>query len=572
MKNWRWGCRYIFGQDQSFDLAPFQHSIMDVLFKHAFPLLVMSRGASKSSLYAMYAILKCIFFQDLNTGSKIVIVGSSFRQSREVFKYVESIWMSSPIVRECSPAGPKNIIDRCELRIGNSTIIAVPLGTGEKIRGLRATTVLADEVASIPEQILNTVVRGFTAVSANPIERMKMYKKLKDAGVPKSRISRYLPKNQVILAGTASYKFNHFYRTYDKYLNIIENKIDGPASKIDSSLTYDKDVYIDYRDYAVVKMPATKLPEGFLDETQLANARMTMSRSEYAREYLAEFADDSEGFFPRSRIDACIPTDSEIALDNNRFTIELKGEDDIIYVMGIDPARTKDNLAICIAKLISNKIKIAYMYSMHQKTFPDAARMIWLLLRAFNISLIQIDKGGGGLAIKDILQEKNMLENEHDKLIWDIDDEDPSHEGPHILNMIDYQGNWLIQANYSLKADFEHRKILFPIEIGEEKYLELDHSGQKFEMKGDSYIEAATKAWEEIEMAKEETSNIVKTFTPKAEKEHFDLPMMNERKTVRRKDRYSALLLAVDAARKIMKGDINANKGKLVKPAQGRWA
>ena len=43
--------------------------------------------------------------------------------------------------------------------------MAVPLGDGSKIRGLRAHTIIADEFNSIPVDIYETVVAGFTAVS-----------------------------------------------------------------------------------------------------------------------------------------------------------------------------------------------------------------------------------------------------------------------------------------------------------------------------------------------------------------------------------------------------------------------
>ena len=570
LSNWRWACRYIFEEDHSFDIFPFQHSILDKFFTKSFPMLVASRGAGKTFILALYAILKAIFSQDFRIGAKIIIIGPSFRQAREVFKHIESLWSSSPIFRECAPEGPKTVIDRCEIRIGNSTIMAVPLGAGDKIRGLRATTVLVDEISMIPQYILNTVVRGFTAVSNNPIERVKLFKRFKDAGIHKDRIAQYLPKNQLVLAGTAYYKFNHFFKLYEIYMNIIENKIQGSISQVDSSIGEHAEGFIDYKDYAVIKISSLKLPEGFLDETQLANARISMSDSEYAMEYLAEFTDDSKGFFPRSMIDSCMPLEDEISNDTEGFIVELSGNDEAIYTMGVDPARTQDNLSIAIVKILGGKMKASYMWSVKGKSFIEVTGVIRKILNKFNVALLEMDKGGGGFAIKDNLQTEKLFDNPNDKLILDWDEKDKSKKGSRILRMINYQGEWLRQANYGMKADLQHRRLLFPISAGEEEHSMVDEKNNIVKFEG-SLVDEATQAWEEIERCKEEMANIVKTFTPKTEEEHFDLPKVAGMKTVRRKDRYSALLMAVDAARRVIKGELDINNNKKIEIATGDW-
>ncbi len=570
LSNWRWACRYIFEEDHSFDIFPFQHSILDKFFTKSFPMLVASRGASKTFILAVYAILKAIFSQDFKTGAKIIIIGPSFRQAREVFKHIEALWSSSPIFRECAPEGPKTVIDRCEIKIGNSIIMAVPLGAGDKIRGLRATTVLADEISMIPQRIFDTVVRGFTAVSQNPIERVKLFKRFKDAGVPKEKIAQYLPKNQLIVAGTAYYKFNHFYKLYDRYMNIIENKIEGSISQIDPGLGNQVQGFINYKDYAVIKISSLQLPDGFLDETQLANSRIGMSDSEYAMEYLAEFVDDSEGFFPRSMIDACVPSKSEMSNDTKGFIVELNGDDEAIYTMGVDPARTQDNLSIAIVKILGGKMKVSYMWSVKGKSFIEVTAVIRKILKKFNIVLMEIDKGGGGFAIKDNLQTEKLFDSPDDKLILDWDEKDKSKTGSRILRMVNYQGEWLRQANYGLKADLQHRRLMFPISAGEEEHSIADENNNIVKFEG-SHVDDATTSWEEIQRCKEEMANIVKTFTPKTEEEHFDLPKVVGMKTVRRKDRYSALLMAVDAARRVIKGELDTNNNKKIEIATGDW-
>ena len=59
------------------------------------------------------------------------------------------------------------------MRLGDSWTVAIPMGDGSKIRGLRAHIIIADEFASISPDIYETVVAGFAAVSASPIENVK---------------------------------------------------------------------------------------------------------------------------------------------------------------------------------------------------------------------------------------------------------------------------------------------------------------------------------------------------------------------------------------------------------------
>src|SRR5688572_16943020 len=79
-------------------LAPFQSVILEQLSSKTFPILLCSRGASKTFMLAVYAITRAIF----QPNSKIVIVAASFRQSRLVFNYIEELYESSPILQSAT--------------------------------------------------------------------------------------------------------------------------------------------------------------------------------------------------------------------------------------------------------------------------------------------------------------------------------------------------------------------------------------------------------------------------------------------------------------------------------------
>ena len=127
-------CKHILG----ITLLPFQVVILQELWKHQFPMLLAARGGSKSFLLAVYCMLRML----LIPGTKIVLVGSGFRQSKIIFEYMENIWRNAPILRDIagndSDQGSRKEADRWYFKVGTSSTIAIPLGDGEKIRGLRA--------------------------------------------------------------------------------------------------------------------------------------------------------------------------------------------------------------------------------------------------------------------------------------------------------------------------------------------------------------------------------------------------------------------------------------------------
>ncbi len=85
------------------------------------------------------------------------------------------MWNSAPILRDVcdNNNGASKDTDRWKFQINESIITAVPLGTGDKIRGMRANIIIADEFSSINPTIYEAVVQGFASVEADPIEKMK---------------------------------------------------------------------------------------------------------------------------------------------------------------------------------------------------------------------------------------------------------------------------------------------------------------------------------------------------------------------------------------------------------------
>lgn len=126
------------------NILPFQGVILDQLWNHKFPMLIGSRGMSKSFMMAIYVILRLMFIPN----RKIVIAGAGFRQSKVVFQYIETIVNNSPILKDYLKANNgkdsfRKGTDEWRVDIGSSNAIAIPIGcvspdtlitTGEGIR------------------------------------------------------------------------------------------------------------------------------------------------------------------------------------------------------------------------------------------------------------------------------------------------------------------------------------------------------------------------------------------------------------------------------------------------------
>ena len=196
-------CKQVF----NIQILPSQAHMLHEMWNRRFPMLIASRGFGKSFILSLYAMMRALLLPN----RKVVIVGAAFRQSKVLFEYMETIWYNSPILRDIcdSSSGPRRDVDRCVMRINDSRVTCLPLGDGQKIRGQRANDIISDEFASIPRDIFETVVAGFAAVSADPIDnvrRIASQKKAEELGISleseKDSVANN-KDNQIILSGTA---------------------------------------------------------------------------------------------------------------------------------------------------------------------------------------------------------------------------------------------------------------------------------------------------------------------------------------------------------------------------------
>tara|TARA_R110000744_G_scaffold238416_1_gene355893 strand:+ start:4729 stop:6792 length:2064 start_codon:yes stop_codon:yes gene_type:complete len=578
------------------DLLPVQTCILRELWKRPFPMYIASRGFGKSFLLAVYCILKCILVPE----TKIVIVGAAFRQSKVIFEYMDTIWRNAPILRSiCSDSsGPRRDVDRCTMRVNEGWAMAVPLGDGNKIRGLRAHTIIADEFNSIPTHIYETVVAGFTAVSSDPAQNVKdaaRRRKMQADGVWDENLEegyKSRKTNQSIIAGTAGYDFEPYADYWKKYKSAIINRGISKMRTADGEPEEGTPEYmkrLDWKSFSIIRMPYELIPEGFMDDQQVARSRATMHNGIYQMEYGACFTADSQGFFKRSLIHSCVANDTAIGSHGwpewcpAPFDAATKGSSDTGYVIGVDPASEHDNFAIVVLEIRPEHQRVVLVWTTNKKDFSgrkkigltDAhdyysfcARKIRDLMRLFPCVRLGIDSQGGGFTIAESLRDLDKLragERPIYEIIEDSKKKDTDHmAGDHMLELVNFaSAKWTSQANHGLRKDIEDKVLLFP--RFDTLTLSLMTEKDKIffnEMKekiGDSnalrLYDTLEDAVMEIEELKDELSTIVMSSTT-AGRERWDTPEVKlgtGKKGRTRKDRYSALVIANMIARTIQR-------------------
>lgn len=532
-------------------------------------------------LMAVYCLLRML----LLPGRKIVLCGSVFRQSKLIFEYMEFIARNSSVMS--SILGNDYIrreSDRLRFVVGESSCLAIPIGDGQNIRGLRANDIITDEFATHNPEIFETVIAGFGSVVSDPItgvkiEASKEAAKLYGVDINEQELSEELLgvskqlDNQIVITGTAFYDFNHFAKYWKRWHDTICCKNESAKRKLANEAKLDG---LNPSNYAIIRIPYELIPKGFMDSEMVARSKATVTSGIYEMEFGATFSKDSKGFYKRSLIEKCVcHPQVEFSYPSetfNGFTPSMIGNPKYKYVMGIDPASEKSRFAIVILELHPEHRRVVYTWTTRRAEFSErakndssislnfyafCARKIRDLCMSFNIERIALDAGGGGITVMEALHDKNIA-NPGEPMYWPITDFDKKlkpedmYDGRHIIDLINFSDTkWTAESNHGLKFDLEHKMLLFPyvdaIELAEATTEDIAKNRQ-FDTLEDCVIE--------IEELKNELATIIIVSTPTG-KERWDTPdvKINSQSGVQRgkinKDRYSALLLANWAGRQL---------------------
>lgn len=480
------------------DFAPIQRVIFEDMWFKNYVITTISRGGGKTFMQGVLAALSCLLYP----GYRVGLVGPSFRQSKMIFAEVEKLYTKSAILVEATEKRPIRGSDVCYLKFksvggkNGAYLEALPLGTdGAKIRGSRFYLMCIDELAQVPDKIIDMVLRPMGATKQDPMAHVRFLEQKKaliEAGLATEADFEEETVNKMVMTSSGYYKFNHMYRRMRAYWQKME----------------ECEQKGDFCPFAVHQIPYKFLPEGFLDKDNIEEAQRVMSNHEFRMEYEAEMISDSEGFFKASLLEAC-------TLGSN-FYIELTGHSDSQYVIGVDPNQAGSaSCGIVIVKLgpIS---KIVNALELKKNTTQELAGAVQDICDSYNVVRIFMDKGGGGKAVCDLLEEGYGGKTP----IIDRTNEEHKHlQGRHILEMVNFNTAWISDANFATLSLLEDKRLLFPQPPA-------------------STIDLESLRYETIERLKKQMLNIIVTPTAGGAL-HFDTPKKGQNK-----DLYSAIILA----------------------------
>ena len=419
-------------------------NLVNLWFK-PFNLMCWGRGASKSFSIALFSVLWAMLFPY----QKVIALGPSKRQGDYIFNEIEDLYAKSDFFR----ASVKRRILRSpmenKVELTNfSTIRSLPIGPGgEKIRGARAHVLALDEYAQFDKDIIDLVIRPFLAIKKKGID------------------------NKLIISSTAYYKWNHFWTQFQRYKKL---SILSPTKYSCTEYNYN-DIVIDKDSPFEVAME------------QVNEARESMTESDFRMEWLGIFPDGIDNFFSTYLIDTCTPKppkNKEVEIE--KFSSLGK------YLIAIDCAREEGgaNFALGIGKITDESLNVVKMITLNGASYQEQIKTIRQSVLDFPVISIFVDKGGGGTTIKDLLAEtwysnngKVVSSDSTSKIIHlpILDMDDPAcnnKNGLKFLRLIDFHGSKHSSLFINLKAEMEHGRVKFPLDLRRDKDKEIELLGQ----------------------------------------------------------------------------------------------
>ena len=272
-------------------------------------------------------------------GTTTLIIAASQRQSSLLFEKVRG---NLNLIKE-NVFKEEPTLTKIKLK-NDSTIWSLPAGrTGYFIRGFTIDLLIADEAAFIPEEVWKAVI-PMIAVS----------RKVRGMGY-------------IILLSTPFGKGGYFYDSF-----------------------HDPD----FRQFHISSENCKRIPKDFL-----LKERQRLTKAEYMQEYLGEFTDEWNQFFPTKLIKGCMKF--------MEWSLERDREPTARYYLGVDIARYGgDENAFVVCELIKTNLKIVKVFTTSRISTTDTIGRIEEIDKKFNFNKIFIDDAGIGGSVTDILLDK----------------------------------------------------------------------------------------------------------------------------------------------------------------------
>lgn len=507
-----------------------------------------------------------------NPGIRIGILSSGFRQAKLIFQTIEGFANSSngQLLKACFEGDPQHGSDMWEMSIGESKIIALPLGSGgSKLRGFRFQVIVIDELLLMPEVAINEVIMPFLSSNSDPVKRKEITEaedEMIEKGMMKEEERTKFQNPKFIGLSSASYQFEFLYKLYKEYTEKVTTK----------DLKDEHGNPVDTHGYGVMQLSWEVAPKHLYSEETIRKFKSQMSEQQFNREFGSQFTDDSGGFFSKRKMDLCtIPMGQEP-------TIEVVGEKDAKYLLSIDPAFSKDesadHFAMSLLKLNEKDrtTTLVHSYAIAGGQLQDHIKYLSYLLTYFNIVYLVIDNAGHWFIdecnASVIFNERGLkldffdADFESDDYLRALRKAKESYE-PIKMKICQTQvftSSWIRKANELLSASFDHYRLFFgsaPSETKFEKLRKMDiglddliydnpKGGDK--LKGEArMIDFIDHQSYLIDLVKSETALIEVKSTPNGT-QTFQLPQSLRRSSSpdrARRDNYTTILMGNYAAK-----------------------
>ncbi len=535
-------------------IHPIQDIIIRTWFQRKRNMLIAGRGFSKSYTTALFVVLYAL----MNPGSKIGIFSASFRQAKLLFETIEK-FVDSPdatYLKQCVDRNKiKHSTDAYEMKIGTSSVKALPLT--HKTRGLRMNLVIIDEYLSVPEKIVKEIIGPMLAVKRGDSKEYDKIREGEDILIKEGKLQEWqrtkVPENKTIMLSSASYEFEALYK--DVYLQMLNEIHDEKAQNVDSS---------------VMRLSWECAPD-ILDKSEILAQKSRMSVSQFEREFGAVFTKESGGFYNIKNIrEATV----EVGFDPK---VKLRGDSDKNYIVAIDPnfsagSEDADDFSISVLELSDDEHERAFLvhsYAIAKSEIQKRTKYLEYILKNFNVVFIIADNAGGPRFIEEfralhpdypIKLAEYGVDFETDETFAATRYAYNSKAGTMVHFQIFNKRGWIRDANETLQADIQHKRLMFGSRIGfddaeieKNMRLNLDVDLNELEFKYmDEKILGEARKREFIEFVDDRVENtkleltMIEVTSDAVGNMRFDLPRAMRQtvaKNKARRDSYTSLLL-----------------------------
>lgn len=446
-----------------FDMFPIQEIIIRAILLKDISLVVAGRGFSKSTMLSVLSIIYPMFYPN----SSMCLVSSNFRNARRILETSEKIveGKKAGLLRKCFTENLRRSNDIYRWKFSNqSDVFALPLSTGEGLRGTRCHFLCQDEKVLISKEIEDVILKPFLSVKPNVQEENEIKRaeeELIKKGLLKDSERMSFPRNKYAAFSSASFQFQHLYQTYQEYLKAIKDA------------AFDKNK----PSYFVMRASYEAMPVGQLfDMTQIDDAKKDGGEQTevFKREYRAIFTNANDGYFNVKKLH------ESTVLDGDTPCVQLSGDKNCEFLLTVDTSysssKSSDYFAMSVFLLGKEERKIfqVHTYARAGGSLVDHYNYLTYLLTHFNIVFIGIDDAGSefissysesviakdaGIKLNfiksDLDDEENYLEElEKAKISYNLSNRT-------IVYGMKPQSAIIRRANELLQAHIEAKKVWF---------------------------------------------------------------------------------------------------------------